>query len=98
MEANIYLIRFKNLYKGGHTVGAVRLNGSEEDYGRASNKEQGDLVVSEKGQKGVNGGGANVANRPHQDKNSATARPYLIGKTMLHVSSSFVILLSVKVL
>ncbi|XP_062021383.1 uncharacterized protein LOC133737938 isoform X1 [Rosa rugosa] len=81
-------------------LGTMRLNGSEEDYGRGSNKEQEDLVVSEKGQKGKTGvyGGANVAHHPRQQKSSATPRPNLIAKTMLHVSFTLVLIFSSRLL
>ncbi|KAL6141137.1 hypothetical protein ACLB2K_059428 [Fragaria x ananassa] len=78
--------------------GTVRLNRSEEDDGSGSSKEQGDLLVaSEKGQKGKTGvyGGGNSFHRP---KSSATPRPCLMAKTMLHVIFSSVLIHSFKLL
>ncbi|XP_004305473.1 PREDICTED: uncharacterized protein LOC101309659 [Fragaria vesca subsp. vesca] len=91
----------ETIHEAANTIEGVRLNESEEDYGRGSNKEQGDLVVSEKGKRGKTGvyGGGNVAHRPRQEKSSATPRPYHIAKTMLHVSFSLVLMvLSLKFL
>ncbi|KAK9922939.1 hypothetical protein M0R45_031376 [Rubus argutus] len=78
--------------------GAVQLNGSEDDDGRGSRREQ-EMVVSEKGKKGKTGvyGGANVAHRPHRtERSSATPHVYLVTKTMLHVSFSLILLLFCK--
>ncbi|XP_050381451.1 uncharacterized protein LOC126798498 [Argentina anserina] len=85
----------------GQETNGVKLNGSEGNYGRETNKDQGDLLVSEKGQRGKTGvfGGGNSAHRPHQKKSSATPRPcYIIAETTLYVSFSVVLILTYKLL